>query len=96
MEWRQFELSYSVIIEEERTALKMAERKTVTLRDVAKRAGVSTATVSRVLNASEYVSPEIQDKVRQTIQELGYYQNTVTTTYGDINGNGTIEGLKTE
>ena len=24
------------------------------------------------------------------------YKNTVTTTYGDINGNGTIEGLKTE
>ncbi|MDR1560530.1 MAG: LacI family transcriptional regulator [Clostridiales bacterium] len=53
----------------------MSERN-VTLREVAKKAGVSIATVSRVLNESNYVSPEIQKTVRAVVKELGYYQNS--------------------
>jgi LacI family transcriptional regulator len=48
-----------------------------TIRDVAKLAGVSTATVSRVINGNYYVSPEIVDKVRSAIKELNYFPNSV-------------------
>jgi LacI family transcriptional regulator len=44
-----------------------------TLRDVAKSAGVSTATVSATLNQSAYVSPELQERVRNAVAELGYH-----------------------
>jgi LacI family transcriptional regulator len=45
--------------------------------DVAKRAGVSVATVSGVLNGSRYVSPELQQRVLQAIRELDYTVNQV-------------------
>lgn len=47
----------------------------VTVQEVAKKAGVSTATVSRVLNDSDLVSAELKSRVRDTIEELGYYPN---------------------
>ena len=47
----------------------------VTMRDVADRAGVSKTTVSHVLNATRYVEPETQERVRQAIRELGYRPN---------------------
>jgi len=43
-----------------------------TLKDVARVAGVSIATVSRVLNGHEYVSDETRHKVLSTVEELGY------------------------
>lgn len=43
--------------------------------DVAKRAGVSTATVSRVLNNSDSVREATRRKVLAAIEELGYYPN---------------------
>ncbi len=46
-----------------------------TLNDVAKIAGVSTMTVSRVVNGSGYTSPEAQARVKQAIAELGYMPN---------------------
>jgi len=49
----------------------------VTLRDVAEKAEVSTATVSRVINGNGYVSPELKELVERTIDELGYVQNSV-------------------
>jgi LacI family transcriptional regulator len=48
-----------------------------TIRDVAERASVSIATVSRVLNDSGYVSPELDARVRQAIAELGYQRNVL-------------------
>lgn len=42
------------------------------IKDVAKRAGVSIATVSNVLNSTKYVSEELQTKVNIAVQELGY------------------------
>ena len=51
--------------------------KNVTLREVAVKAGVSIATVSRVLNKSNYVNPDIEKKVNRVIRELGYFQNAV-------------------
>src|SRR5262245_16931072 len=44
----------------------------VTIRDVAHRAGVSTMTVSRVINANGAVSPETRRRVDEAIAALGY------------------------
>ena len=44
----------------------------VTISDVAKLAGVSTATVSHTINSTRYVSGETRDKVYRAIAELGY------------------------
>src|SRR6187397_2451319 len=46
-----------------------------TLEEVASRAGVSRATVSRVVNDSPRVSPGIRRQVETAIQELGYVPN---------------------
>lgn len=46
-----------------------------TIRDVAKRAGVATMTVSRVINNSGYVSDATRAKVESAIAELGYVPN---------------------
>lgn len=47
----------------------------ITIKDVAEKANVSVATVSRVLNASEKVIPETRDKVLAVCEELGYSPN---------------------
>ena len=46
-----------------------------TISDVAQKAGVSVATVSRVLNGSSRVSPETALRVRRAIAELDYRPN---------------------
>jgi LacI family transcriptional regulator len=48
----------------------------VTIRDVAKVARVSPATVSRVLNTSEKVSSDLRDRVLAAVQDLGYHPNS--------------------
>ncbi|MGI2295389.1 LacI family DNA-binding transcriptional regulator [Paenibacillus sp. GXUN7292] len=48
-----------------------------TIRDVAKLAGVSVATVSRVLNKSGYVNKETERAVKEAIDLLQYVPNTV-------------------
>lgn len=47
----------------------------VTIKDVAKAAGVSVATVSRVLNNSATVSESATEQVNNAIKELGYSPN---------------------
>lgn len=49
--------------------------KAVTLDDVAREAGVSRATVSRVVNSSKHVEPQVALRVRKAVQELGYVPN---------------------
>jgi DNA-binding LacI/PurR family transcriptional regulator len=46
-----------------------------TLEEVARRAGVSRATVSRVVNGSTTVAGPIQEAVRRAVAELGYVPN---------------------
>ena len=46
-----------------------------TIYEVSKLAGVSLATVSRVINDSERVLPETRAKVMNAIDELGYHPN---------------------
>ena len=48
-----------------------------TIRDVAKRAGVSISTVSKVLNDPSYGLPETRADVLRAIKELGYHPNRV-------------------
>jgi LacI family transcriptional regulator len=50
----------------------MATSGSVTIKDVARVSGVSSMTVSRVINDSERVSPETRRRVEQAIAELGY------------------------
>lgn len=45
------------------------------IRDVAKRANVGPATVSRVLNNTGYVSPETRRRIEDAIRELNYTPN---------------------
>ena len=80
----------------EGTAPSRDSLASATVIDVARRAGVSLATVSRVLNASAVVSPELRDKVSAAVQALEYrpnlmaqglrkgHSNTVALLVGDI------------
>lgn len=49
----------------------------ISIKDVAKHAGVSVATVSRVLNNSGYVGQDTRVKVEKAIKELNYKPNEV-------------------
>ncbi|MBE2223862.1 MAG: LacI family DNA-binding transcriptional regulator [Anaerolineae bacterium] len=51
-------------------------KKKPTIRDVAKAAGVSVATVSRILNDKPDVSEETRQHVLATIDQLGYARST--------------------
>ncbi|HEU5109910.1 MAG TPA: LacI family DNA-binding transcriptional regulator [Micromonosporaceae bacterium] len=53
----------------------MTARERPTLEAVARRAGVSRATVSRVVNGSTTVAEPIREAVRRAVQELGYVPN---------------------
>ncbi len=49
----------------------------VTIKDVAKKAGVSIASVSRVINDSKPVAPETKEKILKVIEETGYKPNAM-------------------
>jgi LacI family transcriptional regulator len=48
-----------------------------TIKDVARLAGVSTATVSATVNKSAFVSPELKARVEEAVQKLGYAPSTI-------------------
>lgn len=48
-----------------------------TIKDIARRANVSDATVSRVINNSPNVKPQTREKVQRVIEELNYYPNSL-------------------
>jgi LacI family transcriptional regulator len=52
----------------------------LTIADVAKKAGVSIATVSRVLNGTAPVDPETAERVRSTVSELKYVPHAAART----------------
>ena len=52
----------------------------ITIRDVAKRAGVSCATVSRVLNKLDRVSEETRQRVNAAIEELSFTRSSVAAS----------------
>lgn len=47
------------------------------MKDIAKNAGVSQATVSRVINGSDSVKPEIKMKVMEWVRKLDYHPNII-------------------
>ena len=49
----------------------------VSLKTIAERCGVSTATVSKALNDHKDISEETKNRVKQTAQTLGYFPNAV-------------------
>ncbi|HET9920192.1 MAG TPA: LacI family DNA-binding transcriptional regulator [Ktedonobacteraceae bacterium] len=49
----------------------------VSIKDVAEAAGVSTATVSRVLSNGQHVRPEVRKRVLAAVERLGYRPNLV-------------------
>lgn len=55
----------------------MAIKKTVTMKDVAMKAGVSQPTVSHVINGTTFVSPGKKEAVLNAIKELGYVPNVM-------------------
>lgn len=63
-------------------------RRSVTLDDVASDAGVSRATVSRVINSSKFVEPAMAERVRAAVQKLDYVPNqaarSLTTRRSDM------------
>lgn len=46
------------------------------IREIARRAKVSTATVSRTINRVPTVDPQLAKRVWKVVEELGYYPNT--------------------
>jgi DNA-binding LacI/PurR family transcriptional regulator len=60
--------------------MSMAPAVPPTLADVAKLAGVSAATASRVLTGSTRVQPETRHKVEQAMAQLGYVRNRAART----------------
>ncbi|TMC88577.1 MAG: LacI family transcriptional regulator [Chloroflexi bacterium] len=48
-----------------------------TIKDVAAHAGVSVATVSAVINRNKYVSPNLAQRVQESITALGYERNSL-------------------
>ncbi len=55
----------------------MAEKALKTVHDVARTAGVSVATISRVLNQHPNVSPKTREKVLALIQQSGFRPNAI-------------------
>lgn len=55
----------------------MNTKKTLNIKRIAELAGVSKATVSRVLNDYPHISPELRDRVLKVIDETGYSRNPI-------------------
>src|SRR5260370_32800903 len=56
--------------------MAMSPNRSVTIKDVANHASVSIATVSAVMNKNKYVSPELAQRVRESISALSYKRNS--------------------
>lgn len=54
----------------------MTRKQKVTIEDVAKKAGVGIATVSRAINDSGGISPKTKAQILQVIEEMGFTPNT--------------------
>src|SRR5215467_10867835 len=61
------------------------------IREIAKRAKVSTATVSRTINRVPSVDPQLAKRVWKVVDELGYYPNTQARAL--VSGKSRIFGL---
>lgn len=71
----------------------MNKNRSATVEDVAREAGVSTATVSRVFNHSTKVSQETTQKVKSAAEELGYSPSRVARRLRIKNNQSLVIGL---
>lgn len=53
------------------------KEKTITIKDVAKLAGVSPSTVSRVINEKGVISGDTEERVLAAMQQLNYFPNSL-------------------
>lgn len=58
----------------------------VTMKDVARRAGVSVATVSRVINNTTYVEPVTRERVEKAMREFNYHRNAAALALAKRSG----------
>lgn len=65
------------------------------MKDVARLAGVSTSTVSHVINNNRFVSEQVREKVDQAIRELNYAPSALARSL-KINQTRTIGMLLTD
>jgi LacI family transcriptional regulator len=73
-------------------ALRSEQRHTkMNIQEIAKRARVSTATVSRAINRIPTVNPHLARRVWKVVEELGYYPNTQARAL--VSGRSRIFGL---
>ncbi|ELI5378544.1 substrate-binding domain-containing protein [Vibrio parahaemolyticus] len=66
-----------------------------TMKDIAKLAGVSTSTVSHVINKTRFVSEEISERVNNAVKELNYYAPSALARSLKVNRTKTIGMLVT-
>lgn len=57
-----------------------------TIKDVAQLAGVSTATVSRVINQTAQVEPVTRERVEKAMRELNYHRNAAALALAKRSG----------
>jgi DNA-binding LacI/PurR family transcriptional regulator len=57
--------------------MEKADRQRPTIYDVARLAGVSTATVSRALNGTGQIAPATRATIEAAVEQLGYRPNTI-------------------
>lgn len=53
----------------------------ITIRDVAREAGVSISTVSKVINGKARVAQETRDRVEEVVERLHYYPNNIARAF---------------
>lgn len=58
-----------------------------TMKDVALHAGVSAATVSRVINNTAYVEPVTRERVEKAMREFNYHRNAAALALAKRSGN---------
>jgi DNA-binding LacI/PurR family transcriptional regulator len=72
-------------------AVVLSNRTPMDIREIARRAKVSTATVSRTINRVPTVDPQLAKRVWKVVDELGYYPNTQARAL--VSGRSRIFGL---
>lgn len=71
-----------------------ANKRAVTVVEVAREAGVSPSTVSRIMNGTARVAPDKQRSVEQAVQRLGYRPNMMARNL--VRGNSRTVGVLTQ
>ncbi|HWF40560.1 MAG TPA: LacI family DNA-binding transcriptional regulator, partial [Acidothermaceae bacterium] len=69
------------------------DNRSATIYDVARRAGVSKSTASRVLSGQQRVSPEAVEQVKRAAGELRYVRNPAALSMSTSNGTRVVIGV---